>query len=255
MVGSQMAAQPHRRSARELKTASVPLKADLCGRLIRRYKRFLADVELTSGKIITVHCPNPGSMRGTNRPGSLVRCSTSDNPKRKLKHTLEMIRVGRIWVGLHTLRANQIAARALALGVIPSLEGYSQIEPEVVAGAGSRLDFRLTDHPKDPRPTWVEVKSVTMSQGTTGLFPDSVSKRAKRHLETLAQKVSDGDRAILLYVVQRADCVTVKAAHEIDPAYAEALKNAASLGVEIQAVSARVRSTEIRLEKTLPVVV
>ncbi|MEE3326166.1 MAG: hypothetical protein VX252_02435, partial [Myxococcota bacterium] len=105
-----MAAQPHRRPARKLESARVTFAADLQGRLLRRYKRFLADIELESGEVVTVHCPNPGSMRGTSKPGSAVRCSTSENPKRKLKHTLEMIRVGRIWVGLHTLRANQVAA-------------------------------------------------------------------------------------------------------------------------------------------------
>jgi len=232
----------------------VTFSADLQGRLIRRYKRFLADIELDSGEVVTVHCPNPGSMRGTSQPGSAVRCSTSENPKRKLKHTLEMIRVGRIWVGLHTLRANQVAAQALSAGTIPGLRDYPIVRHEVPTGH-SRLDFCLENHPHDSRKAWVEVKSVTMAEGSTALFPDSVSDRAKRHLETLASRVEAGDRAILLYVVQRADCLRVKAADEIDPEYAKALQLAHRAGVEIRAVQARVRATEIRLERTLPVVV
>lgn len=254
MVGSKMATQPHRRSTGKLEPTRVALKADLRGRLLRRYKRFLADIELDSGEVITVHCPNPGSMKGTSQPGSAVRCSTSDNPKRKLKHTLEMIRVGRIWVGLHTLRANQIAAQALASGSIPSLRDYTRIDHEVPVNR-SRLDFALEGHPRDRRRAWVEVKSVTMAEGSTALFPDAVSERAKRHLETLADRVREGDRSVLLYVVQRADCQRVKAAAEIDPEYAKALEEAARAGVEIRAVRARVRATEIRLERTLPVMV
>lgn len=254
MVGSEMATQPHRRPTRKLESTRLQLKADLQGRLLRRYKRFLADIELDSGEVITAHCPNPGSMRGTSEPGSAVRCSTSDNPKRKLKHTLEMIRVGRIWVGLHTLRANQIAAHALASGAIPGLRNYPDVRQEVSIGH-SRLDFALEGNPRDPRRAWVEVKSVTMAEGSTALFPDAVSERAKRHLETLAERVREGDRAVLLYIVQRADCLRVKSAVEIDPEYAEALGEAARSGVEIRAVRARVRATEIRLERTLPVMV
>ena len=254
MVGFEMAAQPHRRSARKLESTRVTFAADLQGRLLRRYKRFLADIELESGEVVTVHCPNPGSMRGTSKPGSAVRCSTSENPKRKLKHTLEMIRVGRIWVGLHTLRANQVAAEALAAGTIPALSHYPVVRAEVSTGK-SRLDFCLEGHPNDPRKAWVEVKSVTMAEGSTALFPDAVSDRAKKHLETLASRVRAGDRAVLLYVVQRADCLRVKAADQIDPEYAKALEKAVRSGVEVHAVRARVRASEIRLEQTLPVMV
>ena len=250
-----MAAQSHRREARKFEAVRLAIDASIRGRLVRRYKRFLADIETDSGDLITVHCPNPGSMRGTDRPGSAVRCSTSENPKRKLRHTLEMIRVGRIWVGLHTLRANQVAERALAAGAIPELRGYANLEREVTASKGSRLDFVLAGHPHDGRRAWVEVKSVTFAEGTTALFPDAVSERATRHLETLTALHQAGDRAVLLYIVQRADCTRVEAAREIDPAYASALEEAARAGVEILAVRARVRATEIRLEKSLPVVV
>jgi sugar fermentation stimulation protein A len=249
-----MGTQPHRSAAQKTRALRLPVPARLRGRLIRRYKRFLADIETEAGEVITVHCPNPGAMTGTDRPGAAVRCSTSDNPKRRLAHTLEMVRVGRIWVGVHTLRANQLIARALAADALPGVKGYSSIRAEVGAPGGSRLDFALAGHPRDPRPAWLEVKSVTLARGDTARFPDSVTARGRRHLETLARLHADGQRAILLFVVQRGDCRRVECAEEIDPAYAEALREAAAQGVEIRAVGARVRSHEIRLEKTLPVV-
>lgn len=250
-----MGTQPHRSAAQTPPAVRLPIRADLRGRLVRRYKRFLADIETESGEILTVHCPNPGAMTGTDRPGSAVRCSTSDNPKRKLRHTLEMVRVGRIWVGVHTLRANQLVARALAMNGLPGVRGYARVQPEVQALAGSRLDFGLGGHPSDPKPAWLEVKSVTLARGDTARFPDSVTARGRRHLEVLATLCARGHRAILLFVVQRGDCRRVECAEEIDPAYAQALRDAVAQGVEIRAVRARVRSREILLEKTLPFVV
>lgn len=231
----------------------LPLRADLPGRLVRRYKRFLADVETADGRVLTVHCPNPGSMKGTDTPGSAVRCSTSENPRRKLRHTLEMIRVGRIWVGLHASRANQVARLALERGAIPGLEGYGEVESEVTVHGGSRLDFRLRGHPTDRRPAFVEVKSVTLAEGRRARFPDAVTTRGRRHLEALADLHRDGARAALLYVVQRADCDEVEPADDIDPEYGRALRSAVRAGVEVFAVRARVRSEQIRLEEPLPV--
>ena len=233
--------------------AQIDPEAHLEGRLVRRYKRFLADVELPDGEVVTVHCPNPGSLRGTDTPGARVRCSTSDNPKRKLAHTLEMIRVGRIWVGLHTLRANQLAARGLSEHAIEGLDGYSDIKPEIKVGEGSRLDFMLTGHPRDDRDAYVEVKSVTMAEGSRGLFPDAVTERGRKHLEVLARLASEGHRAALLFMVQRGDCVSVSPADAIDPAYGEVLRRVAKEGVELVAVRARVTASSIRLEGTLPV--
>ena len=250
-----MGEQPHRRSAQNTTILRLPINASIRGRLIRRYKRFLADIETESGQVLTVHCPNPGAMTGTDQPGAAVRCSTSDNPKRKLPQTLEMVRVGRVWVGVHTLRANQLVARALAAGVLAGLEGYASVHPEIPAPGGSRLDFGLSDHATDPRDAWLEVKSVTLARGDTARFPDSVTARGRRHLETLTSLREQGQRAILLFVVQRGDCERVECAEEIDPAYGKALRVAAERGVEIRAVRARVRSREILLEKSLPVVV
>ena len=250
-----MGAKPYQHTAQAPPILRLPVPALIRGRLVRRYKRFLADIETESGEMLTVHCPNPGAMTGTDRPGAQVRCSTSDNPKRKLPHTLEMVRVGRIWVGVHTLRANQLVAQALAADRLSGVQGYRSIRPEVSVPGGSRLDFGLTEHPEDPRPAWLEVKSVTLARGDTARFPDSVTTRGRRHMETLEALRAQGHRAILLFVVQRGDCERVECAEEIDPAYAEALRSAANRGVEIRAVRARVKAHEILLEKSLPVVV
>lgn len=230
----------------------LPLAADLRGRLLRRYKRFFADVELDDGRRLTVHCPNPGSMLGCATPGAAVRCSTSDNPKRKLRHTLEMIRVGRTWVGLHTGLANAFAARVLEAGAVPELVGYREIRREVRAGEGARLDFRLDGGRR--KPAWVEVKSVTLAEGRVARFPDSVSDRGRRHAETLARLRGEGSRAVQLYVVQRGDCERVEPADDIDPRYGEALRAAARAGVEVLAIRARVGPRGIALDGPLPVV-
>jgi sugar fermentation stimulation protein A len=232
---------------------SLRLEARLRGRLVRRYKRFFADVATDDGRTLTVHCPNPGSMLGCATPGAAVRCSTSDNPKRKLRHTLEMIRVGRTWVGLHTGRANATVARALEAGIVPELSAYREIQREVRIGEGTRLDFALGRRPGDPRPAYVEVKSVTLADGRLALFPDSVTERGRRHVETLARLRRRGSRAVLLFLVQRADCDRVTPADAIDPAYGEALRAAARDGVEIVALGARVTARAITVDRRLPV--
>jgi len=242
------------RSRRLSRTVGVPVGAHLTGQLVRRYKRFLADVRTGEGSILTVHCPNPGSMLGCNAPGAAVRCSSSDDPRRKLKHTLEMIRCGRCWVGVHPMLANRLVARALKANVLPDLQDYRQVRREVDVGRGSRLDFRLHGHPRDARPAYLEVKSATLAEGKRARFPDSVTERGRRHVETLARIHRDGARAGLLFVVQRADCDSVEPADDIDPAYGRALREAVRVGVEVWAVRARVTAREIRMEQWLPVI-
>ena len=229
----------------------VPLDARIPGRLVRRYKRFLADVETADG-LVTAHCPDPGSMRGLLRPGAAVRLSRSDDPHRRLSHTLEMIRSGRAWVGVHTGRANRLAERVLGAGAFPHLAGYASVRREVSDGAGSRIDFLLEEHEAGERPAWVEVKSVTLAEGSRGRFPDSVTERGRRHAEALA-RLSRRARAALLFVVQRCDCESVEPAEDIDPAYARALRAAARRGVEVHALRTRVTPTGIRYEGPLPV--
>jgi sugar fermentation stimulation protein A len=230
------------------------IEAPITGRFVRRYKRFFADVETDAGTL-TVHCANPGSMRGFIRPGAAVRCSTSDNPRRKLRHTLEMMRIGRTWVGLHTGRANPLVAEALAAGLPRALAGYRMIEREVTVSRGehrARLDFRLAGHPSAPN-AWVEVKSVTLAEQGLARFPDSVTERGRRHTDLLAELGRRGDRAALLFLVQRADCDRVSPADDIDPEYGRSLRRAAATGVEIYALGARVTSRAIHIERELPV--
>jgi sugar fermentation stimulation protein A len=242
------------RSLRRAASIAVPLRAPIAGRFVRRYKRFFADVETPDGRTLTVHCANPGSMLGFDRPGAAVRCSTSDNPRRTLRHTLEMMRVGRSWVGLNTSRANAVVARALEAGLPPALAHLGQVEREVTVGGAherSRIDFRLAGGTR--RETWVEVKSVTLADGGLARFPDSVTERGRRHLEVLQELRKGGARAVLLFLIQRADCDRVAPADDIDPAYGRALREAARAGVEILALGARVTSRAIAIERELPV--
>jgi len=228
--------------------------APLPGRLVRRYKRFLADIVTDDGDALTVHCPDPGSMRGCARPGARVRCSVHDDPRRKLRHTLEMIRVGRTWVGVNTLHANRLARLALEADAVAPLGGYAKIESEVSESAGSRLDFRLTGNPGDTRPLWIEVKSVTFAEGPRGLFPDAKTERGRRHVDALAKLSQRGSRAALLFLVQRSDCDSVSTADAIDPAFGHALRSAADHGVELYALGARVDACGIAVERELPVI-
>jgi sugar fermentation stimulation protein A len=236
---------------RLLSSVSLPIEAALPARLIRRYKRFLADVVLDGGDEITVHCPNPGSMKGTQRAGARVRCSTHDAPHRKLRHTLEMIRVGRIWVGLHAARANDLARRVLESHAYTPFCDYPTIEREVRVEEGSRFDFRLQSTSQPP--CWVEVKSVTLCEHRLARFPDAVTTRGQRHLEHLMARRQAGERAALLFIVQRADADRVAPADDIDPDYGATLRAAAKAGVEIHALGARVLADRLRVERVLPV--
>jgi len=247
-----MGAAAHRSQPRGRGSLTLAFDASLRGRFVRRYKRFFADIETEEGRTLTVHCANPGSMLGFHRPGAQVRCSTSDNPKRKLRHTLEMMRVGRIWVGLNTHRANAVVERALAAGDLLPLAPYTEITREVLVEKGSRLDFQLTAN--RTRTAFMEVKSVTLAEGKTALFPDSVTERGLRHLEVLTRLHRARKRALLCFLVQRADCERVAPADAIDPAYGQALRHAEKSGVEILAFRARVGSRGIRVERALPVV-
>ena len=256
-------ARDDRPEARLLLATQIEQSAPLEGLLIRRYKRFLADIELADGSELTVHCPNPGSMLGLKTPGARVRCSVHDNPKRKLKHTLEMIRVGRCWVGLHAAKANAIAEQALRAGAYSPFAGYDQVEREVKAPEGSRFDFRLTAgagagagagaKTEGAAACWVEVKSVTLCDSGAARFPDAVTKRGARHLEHLCERVRAGERAALLYIAQRSDAASVAPADDIDPVYGAALRDAAAAGVEIHALGADLGPEKVVLDRVLPV--
>ncbi len=212
--------------------------------LIQRYKRFLADVRLAGGEEMTVHCANPGSMLGLNAPGARVYISDSHNPKRKLRHSLELVEADGALVGVHTGRANGLAEEAITGGIITPLSGYETLRREVKYGEASRVDFLLEDENRPP--CFVEVKSVTLSRNP-GLaeFPDSVSKRAAKHMDDLTHEVRNGARAVVLFVVQREDGKRFAPAKDIDPAYAEALISARKAGVEMLVYGCRVNPAEI----------
>ena len=222
---------------------------------MRRYQRFFADVEhCETGERLTAHCPNPGSMLGLLAEGARVRCSSSDDPARKLAHTLEAIRVRGTWVGVHTGRANPLARAALEAGVLPELRGYGELRAEASPEPGARLDFALARHGRGEPDAWVEVKSVTLSR-ERGLaeFPDSVTARGAKHAALLARLAKRGARAVLLFLVQRGDCAAVAPANDIDPCYGRALREAAAQGVLVRALEARLSAREIAAVRELPV--
>ncbi len=200
------------------------------GVLLRRYKRFLADVELEDGRTLTVHCANPGSMKGLADPGNRVRIRDSGNPKRKLPHNLEQVKAGRAWVNVNTALPNLVVGAALARDGLAPLAGYTNIRPEASDGAASRLDF-LLEGPQGR--CWVEVKSTTLREDGEARFPDAVTTRGRKHLEALRSLHAAGDRAVMLYLVARADAAPFRPAWDIDPDYAETLAEVAAAGVEV----------------------
>ncbi len=203
--------------------------------LVRRYKRFLADVVLPSGETVTVHCANPGSMIGLKAPGARVWLSRSANPSRKLAHSWELIEVdlggGAELVGINTLHPNALAAEAIAAGAIPELAGYATVRREVKYGTSSRVDFLLEGPPRPP--CYVEIKNVhLMRRAALAEFPDAVTKRGAKHLAELADMVALGHRAVMLFLIQIGSARRFALARDIDPTYGRAFDAARAAGVE-----------------------
>jgi len=224
------------------------------GRLIRRYKRFLADVQLGDG-VITAACPNTGSMMGCAEAGNRVWLSESDRATRKYRHTWELVEVGKTLVGINTGLPNALVGEAIAGGVIPELTGYPTRRREVAYGEErSRIDWVL-EAPDRP-PCYVEVKNVTAA-ATRGvaLFPDCVSERGTKHLRELVRLKAQGLRPVQLYCVQREDVKEVRPADGIDYEYGQALREAIARGVEVLAYRAEITPGEIRLATRIPVVI
>lgn len=224
------------------------------GRLLRRYKRFLADIETSSGELLTIHCPNTGSMLNCMSEGCRVWFSRSSDPKRKLPGTWELGETphGRL-ACLNTGRANGLVEEALQAGVITELAGFTSLKREVRYGEeNSRADFRL-DYPGGG--VFVEVKSVTLgfADSTTAAFPDAVTVRGAKHLRELAALARQGMRAVLVYCVNLNGIEAVRAAEEIDPAYAAGLHEARAAGVEVLAYGAEITTDEVRLVRRLEV--
>ena len=223
-------------------------------RLLRRYKRFLADVTLEDGREVTAHCANPGAMTGVAQPGAAVWLEPAANPARKLQWSWRLTELpGGHLAGIDTAVPNRVVAEALAAGAIPALAAHARVRAEVRYAAASRVDFLLSG---DGLPdAYVEVKNVHLRRtGSLAEFPDSVTARGARHLGDLAVMAAAGHRAVLLYVVQRTDCDAVALAADIDPAYAKAAAAARAAGVEMLAHATRISRAGVWLDRALPVV-
>jgi sugar fermentation stimulation protein A len=221
------------------------------GRLVRRYKRFLADIELADGEVVVSHCPNPGSMKTCAPDRARVWISKSDNPKRKLAYTWELVESAGAMVCVNTARANDIVAEAIDAGAISELTGYDTLRREVKYGENSRVDIVLE---RESERCFVEVKSVTLSFGDrVSAFPDSVTKRGTKHLEELIRVVEAGDRAVMLFCCNRDDTSVVRPADEIDPVYGDTLRKAKAAGVELIAYRCDVSPTGIEVRERVPI--
>ncbi len=222
-----------------------------CGTLVQRYKRFFADVALDDGTEVTAHCPNPGAMLGLNTPGLRAWISRSDDPKRKLAHTLELVEADGGLVGINTMAPNRLVAEALAADAIPELIGYASHRREVKYGTNSRVDF-LLEAPGRQR-CWLEVKNCQLRRsGALAEFPDCVAARSLKHLKELTAMVEAGERAVMLFIIQRTDCDTFAACQDLDPAYARGLNEAAERGVEVLAYACEISTQAVRIAAPLP---
>jgi len=222
----------------------------LPGRLLRRYRRFFAEVELFDGQVVTAHTPNTGSMRQCADPGQRVLLSPSANPVRKLPYTWELVEVNGHWADVNTLRANRVVEEALRAGAIADFAGCT-VRPEFPWGA-SRFDFLLE---RAGERTLLEVKSVTLCCGDhLACFPDAVTERGQKHLRGLLQAKKEGWRAAVLFLVQRGEANGFTPADAVDPRYGQLLRAAVAGGVEALAYRTRVTATEVQIDRGVPVV-
>jgi sugar fermentation stimulation protein A len=219
------------------------------GELLKRYKRFFADVRLADGRVVVAHCPNSGTMKTCADPGVEVALTPHDDPARKLQYTWELTKAEGGWIGVNTMRPNVVASEAIAAGVLPTLKGYPSLRREVKYGANSRIDV-LLEGPQGR--AWVEVKNVTLKDGRIARFPDAVTERGLKHLEELTKMRKAGDRAVMLFFMSRPDCDLVSVARDIDPDYAAGLKKALKAGVEAIAAKARATLTDLEIVGEVP---
>ncbi|WP_281301715.1 MULTISPECIES: DNA/RNA nuclease SfsA [unclassified Iodidimonas] len=223
-------------------------------RLIRRYKRFLADVVLEDGRQITAHCPNPGAMLGCAEEGARIWLSPVHNPKARLRWRWELVESHDTLIGINTMLANRIVAEAIKKGQIAPLAGYGSLKSEVSTGAGTRFDFMASDHPERPgEPCYIEVKSVTYRRDGLAQFPDSVTQRGARHLLALKAMLDSGARAMMIYLIQRSDCSEMTFACDIDQIYYHAYEEAVEAGIESYAYGCHLSPSAIEIDQPLPI--
>jgi len=224
------------------------------GTLIKRYKRFMADIKLADGSIVTAHCANTGSMKGCRPEGAPVLISAANDPKRKLKFTWELVNVegatGPTWVGINTARPNRIVEAAITDGTIAELAGFDSMRREVKYGGNSRIDILLES---GENKTYVEVKNTTLAADGIASFPDSVSERATKHMNELSEMVAQGHQAAVVFLVHRNDCHRFKPEDAIDPTYGKAVRAAAKAGVQLLPYMCNVGPDGVRVLKKLPV--
>ncbi len=224
------------------------------GVLVKRYKRFLADVVLDDGREVTAHCPNTGSMKNCAEPGSRVWLLDSQNPKRKYPLGWELVEIEQEYLAcINTGRANGLIREAIEQGVITELQGYGSIRQEVKYGESSRIDLLLSEGEKAN--AWVEIKNVTLlEEDNWGSFPDAVTARGAKHLNELMAMVAKGERAVMLFCVAHTGIKQVRPADQIDPKYGCLLREAAAAGVEILAYGAEISPESISIQQRLPVI-
>lgn len=223
------------------------------GRLLRRWNRFLCEVALDDGDAVVAHCPNPGSMMGLSEPGLSIWVEPNDDARRKLGYAWRLVELpqGHL-AGIDTMVPNRVVAEALAAGSIPGFDRYPIIRPEVPYGTRSRVDFHLSG--ADGPPCWLEVKNVHLRrEDDWAEFPDCVTTRGARHLDDLAARAAQSDRAAMLFVVQRTDCARFRLAADLDPGYADAFARAQAAGVEMHCFATRIDVGGVTLGRSLPV--
>ena len=222
----------------------------LRGRLLRRYKRFLADVELPDGEVIVAHCPNTGSLLGCTPEGAPVVLRDSENPERKLRYTWQTVEIDGTWVNVDTSLPNAVVAEAVERDEVPELAGYDGLRREVKYGKSSRIDL-LLERPGER--CYVEVKSTTLTRGKVAFFPDAVTARGLKHLEELANQAAAGDRSVIFFLVSRGDVEAFAPADDIDPEYGRALRRVVECGVEALAYATAVEPGSLELTRRLPI--
>lgn len=219
------------------------------GTLIKRYKRFKADVKLCNGLVVTALCPNTGSMKSCSEPGRTVYLSKHDRPDRKLKYTWELIEMPTSLVGVNTGIPNKLVKKTIENRLIKGLSDFEKIRSEVKYGENSRIDILLE---KNNEKTFIEVKNCTLMEKGICYFPDAVTARGLKHLIELQREVRSGNRAVMFYLIQRMDITRFEAATHIDPAYSKELKKAYSMGVEILSYDVHINTKGIAINRAVP---